>query len=100
MPPPSDFSVRNVFDESPGLRAAFLQPVKTGGPGNKVCRPRFASQLPPPADWSTPCQPVDRKSTRLNSRHLNLVCRLLLEKKHNQLRDQSLLPSLASTHAH
>src|SRR3712207_2009232 len=32
-------------------------------------------------DHSTLCAWVDRKSTRLNSSHANLVCRLLLEKK-------------------
>src|SRR3712207_8043134 len=38
---------------------------------------------------------VDRKSTRLNSSHANLVCRLLLEKKKNQ-RHTSILSSLSS----
>src|SRR3712207_7682271 len=30
-------------------------------------------------------EPRDRKSTRLNSSHANIVCRLLLEKKKNKI---------------
>src|SRR5947209_14262029 len=37
-----------------------------------------------PAEWPLARQDSpDRKSTRLNSSHANLVCRLLLEKKKN-----------------
>src|SRR5260370_26955411 len=37
----------------------------------------------------------DRKSTRLNSSHLNLVCRLLLEKKKSKKNPRSALQPLS-----
>src|SRR3712207_7086123 len=40
---------------------------------------RAAAPLPPPPLGGVAA--VDRKSTRLNSSHANLVCRLVLEKK-------------------
>src|SRR5947209_15618657 len=43
---------------------------------------RHRSRLRPPPDrQARTATAVDRKSTRLNSSHANLVCRLLLEKK-------------------
>src|SRR5438034_11639767 len=37
------------------------------------------------------CHPIDRKSTRLNSSHSDLVCRLLLEKKKKEKKTYKLI---------
>src|SRR2546421_9197517 len=65
-----------------------------GGRGQAGGRSQAAPRRPPPArrdrrpEVALPQAPaqgplprIDRKSTRLNSSHCNLVCRLLLEKK-------------------
>src|SRR3712207_8757162 len=67
--------------------AATSSPLRsTPSSSTFVDAPRPTSARRPVASPTACCDagPRDRKSTRLNSSHANLVCRLLLEKK-NQL---------------
>src|SRR5207244_13178588 len=90
-PPPPLFPYTTLFrsragptGSNPGRAApARLGPAgfTADGPG----APDHAAARPGPAGRA-----ADRKSTRLNSSHLNLVCRLLLEKKkknHNKTQE-------------
>src|SRR3712207_6925715 len=72
------------------LCRSYVKNVYWGWPcGHVVKFVRFASAAwgftgsDPERGHGTACQ--DRKSTRLNSSHANLVCRLLLEKKKNRV---------------
>src|SRR3712207_7013855 len=65
--------------------------VNVGGAGDVILDAQPADGLvDEPVTWATQGVPAgvtvrDRKSTRLNSSHANLVCRLLLEKNINCL---------------